>query len=186
LVGKDCGATHYGASFVQIEREFDQLAARQLQLRRIDGLIQRFGPFLTFLATLRQHPSVQQVSRLHSEMEAAAEPLFRQLKTAARHRQGVLVVTERVRNLAAEAARKDKSTKPIYTEQTREVGRLAGWKVFAPEAELADQRIRYSHERAKDWFHAIGDNRKSDEWTAARLRELFAGLDEVIRTVETQ
>nr|WP_294507039.1 hypothetical protein [uncultured Rhodopila sp.] len=186
LVGKDCGESLYGASFVRNARDFDQLATRQIQLARLEEVMRAFGPFLGYLAALAHHESVDQVRRLLSDMEAGANTLLRQLQAAARHNSGGLTVVERQRDLAAEAKRTSDKGKPIYVDQTREVGRLAGWTLFRATGEMLPDNIRNTHDTAKVWFNVLIEKRSTDHWTADGLRKLFAGLNAVIDAVENQ
>lgn len=184
LVGGTCGRKRYGASFNTKTREFDRQILRQRQLDRLHSVMINFDPLLTFLMALRRHASVAQFGKLHFDMEAAMEPLHRRLRSEVPSRRGSLLVTERVRDIAAEANRRD--GRQTFVEHERQFGQLAGWEVFCPSGEMVSQNIIDVHHRALGFSRVIKERPNSTQWTQEELTDFFMQLTEMTERIERQ
>jgi hypothetical protein len=58
LIGKDCGLKHYGANSHRVERDFNGLRRRQLNLYWLDNAIREFPSVLRTISEIRGHPGI--------------------------------------------------------------------------------------------------------------------------------
>lgn len=191
LIGKDCGAKHYGADFHLFEKEFDAQRKRQFQLRRIRALSQAFPHMLRSLAEFTALPSVLQFDEVRHAMKSRMGEITAALWAVARS-GGEMAVEELVRDHAAEAAR-DKNLgdvavatgqqpdddDPIYLAVKRGIGQLDGREILSVTGPI-HPFLLVEHERLKASWQYI-QKLGTDRMTTMKLRKL---VDDVLESVD--
>jgi len=102
LVGGTCGKKVYGVRSLPMNVNLSIFRLRQSQLKRLNDVMAAFAPFVGFLWKLHAHDSVLQSERLLAKFDSAMKPLLNRLRADSPGSRGSLIVTERVRDIAAE------------------------------------------------------------------------------------
>ncbi len=181
LVGKDCGAKQFGESFNIRKNEFSAASKRAELLKRREHIIRHRRRALQIIETIEGYDGWGAYARSKKSFRHGLWQIVGALQEAVQRRDGVLYITDRVRDLAAEQKR-TRSGPPIMKEVEVPVGTLAGQSFFTSSGELPDRQVTALMGRLKSAiFNSIGEADRDHD-----LKMLFKGIDNLIDALDHQ
>ncbi len=142
LLGSTCGPEHYGLSFAFARRQHSDLAKRKGVLARLNAILATAHDLKRACHSILHSEGLRAVDAKRAELRRASEQVASLLATAVQN-GSALDEMVKVRDFEAERRRDERSSSgkqdgPIYTQERRSLGSVAGSGLVRTKGDCRD------------------------------------------------